>query len=401
MEEPIAQDVKKRLVFYIPGFDPMPPNRYREGYHDEGKKQAKISGYELDVNRISSLNKTPRFEVNSTIDGASTHTEFRFLTWNDLVHTTMNVPIWKSWLAMFKIGRVVAGSGALRRLIKLHFPANITGLYPFFLIPLQLLMGLLLGLLVAAIIPLPMFKWPIAIAVMLAIAIWWRKNDGKLLPYYVVHDLDYFTQSGGYTPPTLRLRFDDLKSQIVDACENKHDEILIVGHSSGAHMGVIILAELIRERKISRKDKIALLTLGQAIPMVSYLPKAHDLRLALFEMGKQDVVDWVDFTAPSDGVCFALKDPVSCSVDAPKEQKYPRILSAAFSNTLSPQYTKRLGHRYFRIHFQYLCHFDRPGIYDYFAITSGPNRLWTRYGHLANSPSTTRKNLNKFKDMAT
>ena len=399
MDGPIPHNVKKRLVFYIPGFDPMPPNRYREGYKDEGQKQAAISGYEIDVERISSLGNTPRFQVKSKIDGAKTTSEFRFLTWNDLVHETMNVPIWKSWLAMFKIGRVIAGSGALRRLIKLHFPANITGLYPFFLIPLQIFVGLLLGLLIAAFIPIPFLKWPIALATMLAVAVWWRKNDGKLLPYYVVHDLDYFTQSGGYTPPSLRNRFEELKAQIVEAVKTEYDEILLVGHSSGAHMGVIILAELIREGKISRDNNVALLTLGQAIPMVSYLPKAHDLRLALHEMGTQDVVDWVDFTAPSDGVCFALRDPVSCSVDAPIGQKYPRILSAAFSKTLSPEYTKRLGHRYFRIHFQYLCHFDRPGIYDYFEITSGPSTLWSRYGRMTDSPSTVRINLNKFKDM--
>ncbi|MFT7595905.1 MAG: hypothetical protein ACI8R4_003237, partial [Paracoccaceae bacterium] len=35
--------------------------------------------------------------------------------------------------------------------------------------------------------------------------------------------------------------------------------------------------------------------------------------------------------------------------------------------------------RFFRLHFQYLCAFDRPRDYDYFRITAGPQTLAARY----------------------
>ena len=38
----------KRRVFYIPGFDPHPPRRYRELYRSESQKQARISGYQVE-----------------------------------------------------------------------------------------------------------------------------------------------------------------------------------------------------------------------------------------------------------------------------------------------------------------------------------------------------------------
>jgi hypothetical protein len=38
-----------------------------------------------------------------------------------------------------------------------------------------------------------------------------------------------------------------------------------------------------------------------------------------------------------------------------------------------------LRRRYFRLHFQYLCAFDRPGDYDYFRITAGPLTLEERF----------------------
>jgi hypothetical protein len=38
-----------------------------------------------------------------------------------------------------------------------------------------------------------------------------------------------------------------------------------------------------------------------------------------------------------------------------------------------------LKRQYFRLHFQYMCAFDRPGSYDYFRITAGPQTLADRY----------------------
>jgi hypothetical protein len=51
---------------------------------------------------------------------------------------------------------------------------------------------------------------------------------------------------------------------------------------------------------------------------------------------------WVDVTAPGDGASFALCDPVAVSGVAPKGQRWPLILSAAFSQTLSPERWKAL-----------------------------------------------------------
>ena len=39
--------VSRRRVFYIPGYDPIHPRRYRELYRKEGAAQADISGYDL------------------------------------------------------------------------------------------------------------------------------------------------------------------------------------------------------------------------------------------------------------------------------------------------------------------------------------------------------------------
>ncbi|PIV74691.1 MAG: hypothetical protein COW55_08380, partial [Rhodobacteraceae bacterium CG17_big_fil_post_rev_8_21_14_2_50_65_11] len=39
--------MRRRRVFYLPGFDPVPARKYRERYRRGGAAQAAISGYEL------------------------------------------------------------------------------------------------------------------------------------------------------------------------------------------------------------------------------------------------------------------------------------------------------------------------------------------------------------------
>jgi len=113
--------------------------------------------------------------------------------------------------------------------------------------------------------------------------------------------------------------------------------------------------------------------------MQSFLPGASKLRADLGLLSETEALAWVDISAPADGCAFALCDPVAVSGVASAESHQPLVLSAAFSQTLAPATWGALRWRFFRLHFQYLCAFDRPGDYDYFAITAGPMTLDARF----------------------
>jgi hypothetical protein len=68
-------------------------------------------------------------------------------------------------------------------------------------------------------------------------------------------------------------------------------------------------------------------------------------------------------------------------------KRWPLVMSAAFSQTLSARDAEAVARRFFRLHFQYLCAFDRPGDYDYFRITAGPLTLGARFRGRAPSKS--------------
>ena len=63
----MTQDVFRRRVFYMPGFDPFPSRRYRELYRSESQEQVRISDYTI---AQESLRGTDNFgwRVISAID---------------------------------------------------------------------------------------------------------------------------------------------------------------------------------------------------------------------------------------------------------------------------------------------------------------------------------------------
>jgi hypothetical protein len=115
-------------------------------------------------------------------------------------------------------------------------------------------------------------------------------------------------------------------------------------------------------------------------------------------------VTWVDVTAPGDGCSFALCDPVAVSGMAPAGQLWPLVISAAFTQTLSPARWKALRWKFFRLHFQYLCAFDnlpgRRSDYDYFRITAGPITLAQRFRGRKSSSSRIAEAANPHRGVA-
>ena len=132
----------------------------------------------------------------------------------------------------------------------------------------------------------------------------------------------------------------------------------------------------------------------------SQCSSAHRLRADLAYLAASDALTWVDVTAPGDGCSFALCDPVAVSGVAPKDKRWPLVISAAFSQTLRPATWAALRWRLFEAHFQYLNSFDnlpgRTDDYDYFRITAGPRTLAARFAGRAPSPARIERAVNRY-----
>ncbi len=405
MSSPTDRPVRRRRVFYIPGYDPIHPRRYRELYRKEAAEQGRVSGYQVELKaKLTNSSENSRYgwTVTGSIDGRETVTDFEVLVWSDIVRDSMDTGIIGTYAALAKTAWVYITSGALFRLMRLRKGPVIAALYPVGFLLFQLALALLLAWWVGQLISLihPWLSWSGLILVPFMLE-WFRRKDNKFFAYYLMHDYAYSARHRGSEPPELEARMADFTDAIAKAMAEDIDEVLVVGHSSGAHIAVSVLSDMIRDGHMREGGpQLSFLSLGQVVPMVSFLPDAHRLRRDLQYLSARDELTWVDVTAPGDGCAFALCDPVQVSGVAPAGQRWPLILSAAFTQTLSPARWKELRWRFFRLHFQYLCAFDRPGDYDYFRITAGSNTLSAHFADRAHSPSRIVTPVNRFTECA-
>jgi hypothetical protein len=415
-----AGQVRRRQVFYIPGYDPFHPRRYRELYRKEAAVQAAISNYALQLSP-KQTGGSYGWDVAAQIDGTDVQTQVEVLVWSDIVKSSMDTGILATYLQMLRTAWIYIGSGALWRLMQLRKGPVIAALYPVVFLVVQLGLSVLVGHLAGKVLVTglqlfsletggPVFTtsllgWLVYLGAfsggMLMALRWFRRIDAKVFAYYLMHDYAYSAQMNGANPPALEARMAGFTKTIAAALQRDVDEVLVVGHSSGVHLAVSVLADLIRAGQVPKSGPaLSFLSLGQVVPMVSFLPQAQRLRTDLAFLSASQALFWVDVTAPGDGCAFALCDPVAVSGVAPANKRWPLVFSAAFTQSLSPARWKELRWRFFRLHFQYLCAFDRPRDYDYFQITAGPMTLGSRYHGRPASQSRIETPVNKYTSVA-
>ncbi len=395
----------RRKVFYVPGYDPFPPRRYRELYRTEGAVQAAIIGYALRLASKPRQAGAYGWMVKADM-GRPSVAEFEVLVWSDLVRQSMTDGIASTYWLLARTAWTYIASGALWRLVRLRKGPMIAALYPVVLLLGQGLVALGLGGLVlwlSARLPWEL-EWPLAAAVLWAALVGFRAIDRKFYVYYLMHDYAFTASEGGAYPARLEARLAQFRARVRAALDSGVEEVLVVGHSSGVHLAVSMLADLIRKGVPPDGPALGFLSLGQVVPMASFLPGAVRLRGDLAYLSTRTDLTWVDVTAPGDGCSFALCDPVAVSGVAPVGQLWPLVISAAFTRTLSPERWKALRWKFFRLHFQYLCAFDNlPGLrsdYDYFRITAGPMTLAQRFRQRKSSSSRISAALSPHRDVA-
>ena len=194
--------VRKRQVFYIPGYDPIPPRRYRELYRKEGKAQAAISGYVIDISAKKG-DGGYGWHVTSHHDGGPVETDIDVLVWSDIVRDSMARSIPATYVQMARTAWIYITTGTLWRLMQLRKGPVIAALYPVGMLLVQLALALFVATGVVAGLA-PFILWWSALpaaAVIFALMRWFRKIDSRFFAYYLMHDYAHSARmKGEYSP---------------------------------------------------------------------------------------------------------------------------------------------------------------------------------------------------------
>ena len=383
--------VTKRCVFYLSGFDPKGVSRYYTLYRDQALKQSHVSGMTIDVGpRQKTLSGNAFWRVTAHENGNAITTHIEFLRWDDIVrlHWPRNQArllfnvMATTWLNVL--------SGAARRMLALAWPPVVAMVSAFMLL-LALWLGtpMLAASVFAAVAPRGGL-WAAAAAAGVACALWilcgqWLEKKFSML--WLMRSYAFTAQQAQGKVPQIDARLAQHAATVrlrIEAALD--DEVLVVGHSSGAMMAASVLATVLRGPPFSGADKpvVSLLTLGHCMPMLGCLPQAQAFRDDLAVLASAPGFDWIDFTAPPDGCCFPLVDPVAaCGVKdfggVARLPDRPKLRSPRFAEMFDAATYRALRRDKFRIHFQYLMATANPVPYDYFAITAGTQTLAARF----------------------
>ena len=379
--------VRRRHVFYVSGFDPKGPAHYHRLYADQAELAAAVGGYRVAVGKRRKLSEhAAGWSVRYGAAGAATvDTDIEFLRWDDIVreHWPRNPAVLAVDLVLTTL--LYLRSGALWKMFKLSWPPVVALVVPF-LILLALVLALPLAAAAGVAIGGSTGSWPAGAAAALALfgaaLAGARLAEQRLNMQWLLRSYAFTGRQGTRGWPLLEARLDAFARAIAERVKVAGcDEVLIVAHSSGSIMAVIALARALAldPRLTQRGPRVGLLTLGHWTPLLSSLPQAERFRTELDRLARDPALDWVDFTAPPDGCCFALTDPISAAGAAPARPNHPRLLSPRFAAMFSPARYAEIKRDRFRLHFQYLMASELPGDYDYTAITAGPLLLGERF----------------------
>lgn len=386
-----VDSVKKRMVFYFSGFDPRGASHYHKIYTEESKAQCVLNGLDLEVGKRRRVHRLAHaWKVSCGQTG--TETDYHFLRWDDLIRKNWPKNEWQLLKVAIPTYWEFLKANWIGYLCKVPWTSALTASYPVICFGGVLLFSLLLAS-TALIMPISLgFYWWVGIVpsiVVMAASI----KVGRWLDKYMhsywqlrIHCALQKWVHGSFVE--LDERIDEFAKYIVGEMQSSDaDEVLIVGHSSGTILGVPLAVKV---QKLAAHEgkagpELAFVSLANCLPLVTFLPKAKQLRAELKVLADGSSVKWYDFSARRDGACVSEGDLITMA-GIPREPgapEWPRRIPVSLVKMFPPDSYRIIKKDLFRVHFQYLMASERLTDYDYFAMTAGPLRLTSRYPEMS------------------
>lgn len=382
--------IKHRLVLYCPGYDAAPDWRYRRLLVTQFAQLTAQFGIKREFGPVETDEMVPsvRWTVVAGKGGWRTETTYEVLRWDDLIRRDLSRNWRKRGPLLLAIILAAWRDAFMTRLFRIDWHFALLLVYPF-----AALFGILFAAaaagygaacLIALVLPLSLWiKGVIAIVLAAAFA---RAAEPWLRRGYVYHVLDDWIFHWKHTlglRPDFEARIERFDRRLVAAArESSVQEILIVGHSTGAIVAIEVIARAFaRDPELGRHGpSLALLTIAARVPVAGLWRNAHRLHQAIVRLATEPSLLWVEYQAPQDPFSAFRFDPIrDLQLDLGARARInPVIRSPRFKEILLPTTYRKMRWRFFRIHFQFLMANERPGEYDYLMIACGPVALADR-----------------------
>jgi hypothetical protein len=360
-----ASIIRRRAVFYLSGFDPRGPGFYHALYREQAEAQGRLTGARLEVGPMERADRL--LTTWRVTDAGGTRTDYGFLRWDDLIREHWHRSDWHLLADSLAVYARMTVAGVFRRIRRVSLPFWFTLTYP---------LATALAVLAAPIAPAAAVAWALratpwwaalaAAAVALVILVAARRLAVLLKADWILRIVIFTWRQAHGRVAGLDERLDAFAGILRRAWDDPElDEVVLIGHSVGTELAVAVTARA--ASGAPPRAARGLLTIGQTFPLLGAIAAAERFRSELAAVAADERLRWVDVSAPPDGACVALTDPLaSCGMPASGRVQ---LVAARFHRQFQPARYRRIRRNRFRIHFQYLMAAEIAEGFDYYRTT--------------------------------
>lgn len=390
--------VRRRHVFFIPGYDPEARTRYRLLFVRELLRHAKRFGDprpDISPAVMSPDGLMQSFTIGSgAVPGRAT-TAYDVLLWDDLVAKDFRRPRVLS-VALLVVGTLHAlVRGLLWRFYRFNWLYGNVVVYPFVMVVLLSVLAIGTGTMVQGLLgdrlgyglgwP-PWATLPLATGAGVSLIVALEALLNRFFFWQLLNDWVFNWQHGNGWRPDYTDRLGVFVDRILarlaedEARGERPDEVMIVGHSTGGLTAAEVAVRLLAKAPdLGAGDMaLSLATLGSGLPLVAAWAERVRGEVAALVVSRRIV--WLDVQAPQDWMNFPGFNPVldlDLSLSGGPIAN-PLVRSAQVREILTPETYEKVRLKPFRMHFQFLLANERPGPYDFFQMVLGPQNLRDR-----------------------
>lgn len=373
-------EVKKRCVFFIGGYEPIPAERAHERFIRELHRfettwnvSCKVS--EAEISRGGAI---AAWHVRTQGPDWSTDSEYRALIWSDFVIQDFARSDWVRVPRGISAFMDFIASGTAWRYFRVNWRYGLFFAYPLLLLIAFAMTAMMVpGAVERFGVSLPLVLHPLIAFAVFALLV---AVPGRfLLLSYMLDDWIF----GSDVIYGSRRGFEERVNAFVDDIEAKlkaggYDEYVFIGHSLGCAIKLEVIDRVMARMPEfgKRGERLHVCSTGSSVLKIAFHPVAEEFRGALERVSQNPAIFWIEYQTLVDVISFYKVNPVT-AVGLP-DTGSPMIQKVRVRHMLDEKTYRRFKGNFFRLHRQLVMGNDRRYFYDYFMVCCGPYQLDTR-----------------------
>ncbi len=371
-----------RTVYYLSGFDPRGASFYHRLIREQSRKSAALSGINYLVGKRNNKKLTSEWSILARANHLSSEIDYRFLVWDDVIRQFWIASVWQLILSCIPMYWAHFKCRLFRQFKAAGRGPYICSLYPVWIFSTGLFISCIGSVLAYQFSSLILPNWlnvllgltTLVGGMLLTISV-----GDKMGAWWILQTYHFIARWGQAPIPSIETKLDAFAQQIIQDHKTKPEQdILLAGHCVGSILSISLLSRLLLQAPPSLIARLKLLTLGQCIPYLTYIPTAAHYRASMQNVINQSEVRWIDIGARIDPLCFDQVNPSIAKGITPKPKNSPMQYVIRPSEMYTTDTFQRLKHKKLQMHFQYLMASELPVAYDYFEIVTDPNYDFSR-----------------------